>query len=410
MKYILILISLILGNITIVFSQTLEEYFKIAEENNPGLQAKYKEFEASQQKIHIANSLPDPNFTFGYFISPVETRFGPQLARFSLQQMFPWFGTIEIKEEIASLNSEAMYFTYLEHKNNLLYQVATIYYSLLELNQLEQIEKDNLQILKLYKDIAINKYENGNAPATDYLRVEIMINDASSNLKIISDKIKALDVKFNTLLNRDIDVKVVINDSIPFEVIHENDDIDSMISNNPIIKDLNVKTRISESNQILVTKQGLPDFKIGVDYIVVGKRTDINTPENGRDIFMPTVSVSIPIFRKKYKAASEEARLYQESNTLQVKEFENSLYSNYTLTKFEINKQIELIRLYDTQIKKTKEILESLLSEYRNSGKDFVEILRLQQEILKYQKLKANAISLYYSAYSKANYLTAKQY
>lgn len=410
MKYILIFIALLLGNITIMFSQSIEEYFKIAEDNNPGLQAKYKEFEVSQQKTHIAKSLPDPNFTFGYFISPVETRFGPQLARFSLQQMFPWFGTIEIKEEIASLNSEAMYFTYLDHKNNLLYQVATTYYSLLELHQLEQIEQDNLKILELYKDIAITKYENGNALATDYLRVEIMISDASSNFKIISDKIKALDVKFNALLNRDLNEKVVINDSIPFEIISDNYEKDSMMSNNPIINNLNIKTKISESNQKLVTKQGLPNFRVGVDYIVVGKRTDINTPENGRDILMPTVSVSIPIFRKKYKAASEEAKLYQESNALQVLEYENLLYSNYTLTEFELNKQIELIRLYDNQIKKTKEILESLLSEYRNSGKDFVEILRLQQEILKYQKLKANAISLYFSAYSKANYLTAKQY
>jgi hypothetical protein len=40
--------------------QTLEEYQKFAAENNPGLQAKYKIFEAAMQKTAQVNTLPDP--------------------------------------------------------------------------------------------------------------------------------------------------------------------------------------------------------------------------------------------------------------------------------------------------------------------------------------------------------------
>ncbi|WKV13918.1 TolC family protein [Marivirga harenae] len=54
----------------------LDSFFKIAVENNPKLQAEYKAYEAALQKLPQASSLPDPNLSIGYFVSPVETRVG----------------------------------------------------------------------------------------------------------------------------------------------------------------------------------------------------------------------------------------------------------------------------------------------------------------------------------------------
>ncbi len=49
-------------------SQNLDDYFMVAAENNPGLQAKYKDFEAALEKIPQVSSLTDPSLSFGYFI------------------------------------------------------------------------------------------------------------------------------------------------------------------------------------------------------------------------------------------------------------------------------------------------------------------------------------------------------
>ena len=40
----------------------------------------------------------------------------------------------------------------------------------------------------------------------------------------------------------------------------------------------------------------------GLDYIYVEKRPDMNFSDNGKDIIMPMVSLSIPVFNKKYKS------------------------------------------------------------------------------------------------------------
>jgi hypothetical protein len=114
MKVVVNIIILVLLGSVLGYAQTLDDYFKIAAESNPGLQAKYSAFEAAMQRVEQVNTLPDPNFSFGYFISPVETRVGPQRARFSLTQMFPWFGTLKKQGNAAALMAEAKYQSFLD--------------------------------------------------------------------------------------------------------------------------------------------------------------------------------------------------------------------------------------------------------------------------------------------------------
>ena len=67
-----------------------------------------------------------------------------------------------------------------------------------------------------------------------------------------------------------------------------------------------------------------------------------------------------------------------------------------------------MTELYDTQAKKTKQVIELLYVAYSNSGKDFEEILRMQQQLLKYEIAKATALKNYHVAIAKIDYLTAK--
>ena len=92
--------------------------------------------------------LPDPSLTVGYFISPVETRIGPQRARFSLVQMFPWFGTLGAQAEATDLLAEARYQAFLEARNELVYKVRMAYYPLHELDRAVELERADLEILR----------------------------------------------------------------------------------------------------------------------------------------------------------------------------------------------------------------------------------------------------------------------
>lgn len=408
MKKYILTIFITLGLQMIAQTQTLDDYFKIAAENNPGLQAKYKSFEASLQKITQVNSLPDPNLSFGYFISPVETRVGPQRARFSLSQMFPWFGTLKVQERAATLLAEAKYQEFLDARNKLFYEVSASYYPLYELQKLITIEEENQRILTSYKEIATVRFENNRGSMVDVLRVDIMLKDASTNLVILNKKIKSLETRFNKLLNRDDREAIAVQDSLFVMDIEEGYRKDSLLLSNPLLEELDLRILASEALEEVAIKQGLPMVGVGLDYVIVGKRPDMTFPGNGRDAFMPMVTVSLPIFRDKYKAAEKEAQLMQESFALQKQEVANRLIISYDMIWFELQKQVELIALYEAQIQESKQSLNLLFSAYGNSGTDFEEVLRMQQQILKYQKLKVTALTEYKTVLAELDYITAK--
>lgn len=407
--YIAILIAMLFYS-TMGFAQTLDDYFKIAAENNPGLQSVYKEYEAALQKVPQVSTLPDPVFSFGYFISPVETRVGPQQAKFSLTQMFPWFGTLKAQRNAAALLAEARFQSFEDARNKLYYQVAAAYYPLYELNDWIRIEQENISILESYKTIANQKFKNGTGTMVDVLRVDIMLKDAQTNLDILRVKEKPLLTTFNKLLDRPENELVQISDSLKVQILSDNFRKDSLIEANPKLKALDLKLQASKATELAAQKQGLPKLGVGLDYVMVGERTDVTMPDNGKNVFMPMISVSIPIFRNKYNASVKEAQLMQESITYQKQEVTNTLISEYEMVWFQIQQQLQLLALYDQQIQTSQQSLTLLFTSYGNSGKEFEEVLRMQQQLLKYQKMNATALVQYHIAVEKINYLTSKAY
>ena len=73
-KIIIIILSLLVLNVHA--QKELDGYLKLGAENNPGLKAKFAEYNAALEKVPQVGTLPDPTISFGYFITPVETRVG----------------------------------------------------------------------------------------------------------------------------------------------------------------------------------------------------------------------------------------------------------------------------------------------------------------------------------------------
>ncbi|MAL59490.1 MAG: transporter [Flavobacteriaceae bacterium] len=403
--FTIILVLISMGS----YSQTLEEYFKIAAENNPGLLSQYKEFEAVLQKVPQVSTLPDPSLSFGYFVSPVETRVGPQKARFSLTQMFPWFGTLKAQGDAAALMAEAKYQSFLDARNKLYFEVSAAYYPLYELQEWIKIEERNIAILESYKTISNSKFKNGVGTLVDVLRVDIFLKESQTNLEILKKKERPLLTTFNKLLNRGEFEPVSISETLEIDMLSFDNGKDSLLVDHPLLNSLELKVKAVEASERAAIKQGFPKIGLGLDYVMVDKRTDMVVPDNGKDVLMPMVTLSLPIFRKKYKAAVKEAQLMQESYSLQKTEMTNSLLSNYEMAFFDIEQQTALVSLFDEQITESEQALNLLFTSYGNSGKDFEEVLRMQQQLLTYDKLKITALKQYKIALAKLNYITAKK-
>lgn len=390
------------------YGQTLEEYFRIAAENNPGLQARYKAYEAALAKAPQMRGLPDPIFSFGYFVSPAETRVGPQRMKFGLTQMFPWFGTLKAQGDAAAFQAEAAFQLFLDARNNLYYQVAAAYYPLYELAAWQRIETDNIAVLASHKQIATRKFANGKAAMVDVIRVDVMLAEAETNLEILQDKEKPLWAALNRLLKRPLATPVTVAGmpepvtSLPTEIGA------SAMQDHPAVQALELRQQSAEAARRTAVRQGLPKFGVGVDYVLVDERSDMDLDDNGKDIVMPMLSVSIPIYRGKYRAARQEAAHMQESYRLQKQDTAEALASEYEMARFEIVQKQQQLALYNRQIQATEQALKLLLTAYGNSGKEFEEVLRMQMQVLKYRKAQATAQAALHVALAKRKYILGK--
>lgn len=389
-------------------SQTLDDYLVVAAEQNPDLKSSYYEFEAALQKTSQVKALADPVLSFGYFVSPVETRVGPQRAKFSLVQMFPWFGTNGAKRQVSEFSAQAKYHEFVDRKNELYLQVKNAYYPIYELKAHIKWQRENLKILETYKRLSTTNFSNNKGTMVDVIRVDIMIDNSNIELQLLENKLKPLEITFNRLLNRADTMQVIVQQDLAVDMIDNDYNKDSMLVNNPLLQAIELNIRGANDMEETARKQGLPTFGVGLDYTIVDKRTDLDVADNGKNIFMPMVSMSLPLFRNKYNASIKEAQFTQSSLSQKKLNIENNLVASFENVRYRLNSAIDLLELYEVQILKTKQVIELLYAAYSNSGIDFEEVLRMEQQLLKYNMSKATAMKNYHIEAARLDYLTAK--
>jgi outer membrane protein TolC len=278
---------------------------------------------------------------------------------------------------------------------------------LYELDQSIRLQEENLEILSTYKTLATTRFQNGSGKLTDALRVEIMINDLKTEINILTLKRKPLQTAFNNLLNRPADEAVIV----PTDVRQQQTmtfSLDSMLTENPRLGELDRKIAAAQAQELVALKQGMPRLGLGFEYIITARRPDMTFEDNGRDAYMPMLTVSLPVYRKKYKAAVSEAKHMQQSFVERKTETENLLNTEYEMAIFERNKSEQELNLLDRQAAQTQQVIDLLLTGYGNSGADFEEVLRMQQMLLKYEMDKVSALKDYCIAEAKLIYLVAK--
>ncbi len=151
--YVFLLISL-----TLLFSKVnaqeikpVDQYVKLAAENNPQLKASFNQYLAALEEVPQVGALPDPQVMFGVFVLPVETRVGAQRANFSVSQMFPWFGTLKAQEQVAAEKAKAKLQAFEDEKLSLFKQVKVTYNDVYYLEKSIEITHENLALAGIFQ-------------------------------------------------------------------------------------------------------------------------------------------------------------------------------------------------------------------------------------------------------------------
>ncbi len=384
-------------------AQGLQSYIAEAQANNPKIQAYELRYTIAREKENEANWLPNTEFGAGYFVSEPETRTGAQVARFSAKQMLPWFGTVATRQKYASAMAETDYVDYVVAKRKLALAVAQSYYELYSLWAKQGVLDTNIELLHTYETLALTSVEVGKASAVDVLRLQIRQNELEQQKQMLREQFKGEQVNFNNLLNRDTDLTVDLTVSMD---IPDRDPVtmDSLELNPELLRFDKMYESVTQA-ELLNQKEGAPMLGFGLDYVSVQERPDMSFSDNGKDIVMPMVSLSIPIFNKRYTSKTKQNELRKEEITFQKQERLNVLESAFAKA---IAQRNEARIAYDTQsknLKQAKDAEQILVKNYETGTIDFNDVLDIQELQLKFQINQIQSVQLYYVQSAIINYL-----
>lgn len=371
--------------LTVSAQTELHHYLEIAAENNPGLKVKFNEYLAVLEKIPQVGTLPDPTIAFGYFIQPVETRVGPQQAKLSASQMFPWFGTLSARKNSIGALAKAKYEIVEEAKSKLYYDVKSTYYNLYFIHQAINITQKNINILASFKGLATIKLESGIVSSVDAYRIQMEMNDLKNQLALLEDNAQFLSVKFNSFLNLDVHSTIEIADTLTsIPLLDKPAALNSIRRNNHSLSAFDYQIEGLKHRQNLASKEGLPQFSIGIDYTFIGKGNSVAS-NAGQDAFMfPKIGLTIPLYRKKYKAKVQEVIYLQEAKKKDKINTENTLTVLFEKGWKDYQDAHRRTLLYQEQTKLAIKSLAILESAYATNDINFEELLRMERKRLKY--------------------------
>ncbi|WNW02500.1 TolC family protein [Tenacibaculum sp. HL-MS23] len=399
---------LLLGSFFFVLntqSQELETYINKALDNNPEIRKFELQYSIASEKVNEVNTIPNTEFGVGYFISEPETRTGAQRFKISAKQMLPWFGSITVRENYVSTLADVKFEDIVIAKRRLISSVSQSYYTLYANKAKQSILIENIKLLKTYETLALTSVEVGKASVVDVLRLQMRQNEMQQLLEILDQQFLAEQTKFNKLLNQDKAIKINVINKLNFPSEDFEIDSDNLALHPELLKYDKLYQSI-EKSELLNQKESSPMIGFGLDYINVEKRSEMNFNDNGKDIIMPMVSISIPIFNKKYKSKSKQNKLQQQEVATQKQERFNSLE---TILDKALKDRISARISHKTQTKNLKQAKNAetiLVRSYETGTINFKDVLDIQELQLKFQMNQITSIKKYYLQTTIINYLT----
>lgn len=398
---------------TAVAQEPLDRYLEMAAENNPRLKARFTSYQAALQQVPQVGALPDPQVAFGYFIQPVETRVGPQQARLTASQIFPWFGTLEARESAATERAREAWEAFEEARSELFYQVRSAYYDLYVTDKSIAITRENMEILQSFLRLTTARMETGSAPATERLRTEIALADLENQLATLLDRQRYQEVKFNRLLDSDEPVQVALPGTLPEygSLPPRTALMDSIRTGNHTLRALDHRESALREKEDAARKAGMPSFSVGLQYMVTGLPDDpaMAGAGSGNDaVVLPTVGISIPLYRKKYRAMVRETVYRQEATGYQRSSRQNRLETLLEKGLKEYRDAERRIALFERQTERARQVIRLMESQYATAGNEFDELLRLERDLLRYAIEQEKARADQWAAVAFIDYLTGK--
>ena len=391
---------------------SLAVYIAEAIRNNPALKSEYQAYQAQMANAQGAGVLNDPQLSVGLFPQAMHHVNGKQLATITIMQMFPWFGTLKAGREQMEYKAQEAYQKFREKSLSTAFNVEKQWYSILATQEKVKAVKQKRALLNDIKKVAIYLYKNYTAgrdtKMSDQLRLDAEEERLKEQTESLETQLTLQKQQFNITLHRQPNAALSLPDSITLRQM-PTFNWTEIERNNPKLAQYSAIQKAFKSQEEQTRAKGMPMIGVGLQYMLNGKVDMPMMPNmNGKDMVMPMVSVTIPIYRKKITSAIHSAQLMERSAAYNYQSQLDALQSTYLSIEQRADDIKRKLKLYESEVSLLNRTLELMQKEYATGATSLTDILQTTRESIDYDLLKAEANAQYNTITAEAIQLLAR--
>ena len=228
----------------------------------------------------------------------------------------------------------------------------------------------------------------GAAPNSAVIQAQVELGKLDDRLRTLESLREPIVAKLNAALNRPTHLRLPWPRSLPgvVAVITDEQAMQWLAESNPDLRRLEHLVAKEEAGIRLARKNYYPDISLGVDYVDTDDALNPDVADSGKDPVMAMVSINLPIWYGKYRAADREARLRKAAVEADRDDVGKRLGADLALALYHYRDAERKIDLYgDTLVPKAEQSLAVAQRGFEAGKTSFISLIDAQRLLLEFQ-------------------------
>ncbi|MGD2064247.1 MAG: TolC family protein [Nitrospirota bacterium] len=381
-----LLLTLGLSVVTVasVEAAGLDDLVATALRDNPQVHAAREAWAASRQVPAQVGAFADPQAGVAWYLSPVETRVGPQEARLFLSQKLPFWGKRGLRADAAERVADGMGAMVRDVELAVVTDVKARYYDLAYVAEAVRVTEADRALVADIVESALAHYRAGHGQQRDVLRAQVALSRDTDRLLDLKEQRATLEARLNRLLGRAEGSPLgdaALPDELPVlptmaELVTE------MEAARPGLLALEQQVEAHHAGLSLAHKAFYPDLTVRADYTITDTGP-LPVSDNGEDSYWVTLGINVPIWRGRLRAGVAEAeRRLAVAEAAYRDELDRGREEVADL-RFRLATSLNQVALFDTGlVPQAEQALRATMDAYRTGQARFLDLLDAERDWL----------------------------
>lgn len=387
----------------------MDGYVARALDQSPAVRAAFLHWQAAVHRVARARTLPEPTLSFGAFVRSVETRVGPQQARISLQQAFPWPTKLTAGGKAATAEARAAEALLEATSLAVAEQVAVAYWSLWEVRATRTLHREHLDVLDGLSESVRARLAIGGATLADLQQVDLARARLEDGIRSMDERERRAQAALLSALGErktpELPTTTEPSLALPDETLLRDE-----VLEHPFVTSLEHRADAADDRARALGANRLPSFTVGADWLIMGPAAAPDTPESGKDAVFVGVGVRVPLWQGTYGHDVSSERATADARRLEQRARGDQALSSLEATLAELRDAERRVRvLSDTLLPQAQASYASVLGNYTVGQSTVAQTLLSQRDLLDLAVERATATADHMGAWARLDQLVGSE-